>query len=74
MKGCVVGLDMLFLSKDLRVVDHVTLPAMPAGTADRDLPAHTSRVKCRHVLELRAGTARDCGFDLQTKFRARPAQ
>ena len=56
MKGCVVGLDMLFLDKNLQVKNIASLQSVPLGTPDHLLPSHHCREPCMVVLELLKGT------------------
>jgi uncharacterized membrane protein (UPF0127 family) len=69
MKGCVVGLDMLFLDGDLRVLEMASLDPSPVGAPDRDLQA--AEFGATHVLELLKDTARAHGITRGARFRLR---
>lgn len=52
MKGCLVPLDVAFISADLRVVQMHTMPVDLDG---KDLPEYSSGVPVQYALEVRDG-------------------
>lgn len=55
MKGCVIPLDIVFLSDDGRVLSVSTMEPPKAGVSDDDLPRAKPPEACRLVLELPGG-------------------
>jgi hypothetical protein len=57
MRNTHFDLDILFLDQNLKVIDvQRSLPHHP-GTGQNSVPARTSPVHCRHVLEMRSDSA-----------------
>jgi len=55
MKGCVVGLDIAWLSDDLTVLKIDTLPAPGPETTDLNMPRASAPEPGRFILEMPAG-------------------
>lgn len=55
MQGCVVGLDIAWLTDDLRVLKVDTLAAPGPGTTDATMPRASASEPVRFVLEMPAG-------------------
>jgi uncharacterized membrane protein (UPF0127 family) len=66
MKNCLVGLDVVWLSEDLRVV-HLER-SVPPCKAD-PCPGYPSMVKARYILEIAAGMAKKAKLNVGDEMK-----
>ena len=55
MKGCIIGLDIAWLSDDLRVLKLDSLDAPTPGMREDDIPSAMAPTEIRYVLEMPKG-------------------
>lgn len=62
MKNTLIPLDMIFLDRDLRVVDVEHASPDPGDVADDELPRYSSDEPARYVVEVERGYAKETGL------------